>query len=311
MTARPHISAALRQLRRGVNVCAVAVALSCFVQLLVFGFVHFTDIRYQTLSSEVVNRPVVVSASAGTAPAGLRALTDPGEAPQAAEEPQPAPQQADPANLNRVESTASVFLGRSSQSASVVGVFGALSLAAFTLLGAIVAGGGAVPGVERAVSACTWGLVLGLLVLPWQDIFTSMPFAGVFTSYQKMVAATDGTMTGFTLIMVFIGIPLVAMVGAAIVAFNFSAGVERGILASNAPDAVDMEMAETVKTMGSTRQLGAVRNDFRKAIGAVEAPEGPAPKPKASEPQARASAPPPRRRTNLNPSEEEDWKRPI
>ena len=306
MTARPHISAALRQLRRGVNVCAAGVAIACFIQLLVFGFVHFTDIRFETLTSESVNRPVVVTASAGTAPAGLRALS-------ASEEPEAVPDEAEsgaatgPVNLNRVESTAGVLLNRFSQSAAVIGVFAALSLAAFTLLGAIVAGGGAVPGVERAVSACTWGLVLGLLVLPWQDIFASMPFAGVFTSYQTMVQSSTGAMPSVTLILVFIGIPLVAMVGSLIVALNFSTGVERGILASNAPDAVDLQMAASVQSMGSHRQIGAVRNDFRKAIGASDAPV-PVAEP---EPASRPSKPPSRKRSTLNSAEEDDWKRPI
>lgn len=308
MTARPHISAALRQLRRGVNICAAGVAVACFVQLLVFGFVHFTDVRFKTLSVESVNRPVVVNASAGSAPAGLRALADDGT-PAALADDTESGAITGPADLNRVESTTGVLLNRFSQSASILGVFAALSLAAFTLLGAIVAGGGAVPGVERAVSACTWGLVLGLLVLPWQDIFASMPFAGVFTSYGTMVQSSVGSMPGITLILVFIGIPLVAMVGALIVAVNFSTGVERGILASNAPDAVDLQMAASVQSMGSHRQIGAVRNDFRKSVGASESSSA-APAP-TSESAARSSKPPKRKRSTLNAAEEEDWKRPI
>ncbi|MEL7485076.1 MAG: hypothetical protein AAFN41_12090 [Planctomycetota bacterium] len=306
MTARPHISAALRQLRRGVNICAAGVAVACFIQLLVFGFVHFTEIRFVTLKSESVNRPVVVNASAGTTPAGLRALVDDGPKPIEPEEVANAVA-AGPVDLNRVESTAGVLLNRFSQSASVIGVFAALSLAAFTLLGAIVAGGGAVPGVERAVSACTWGLVLGLMVLPWQDIFGSMPFAGVFTSYQTMTQASTGSMPGVTVILVFLGIPLVAMVGSFIVALNFSTGVERGILASNAPDAVDLQMAASVQSMGSHRQIGAVRNDFRKAVGGGETSSTSADTKDADRP----SKPPRRKRSALNPSEEDDWKRPI
>ncbi|MEO1716422.1 MAG: hypothetical protein AAFR76_04860 [Planctomycetota bacterium] len=306
MTARPHISAALRQLRRGVNVCAAGVAIACFVQLLVFGFVHFTEVRFETLKAETPNRPVVVTASAGSTPAGLRALGD--EAPRTQAEAEPDPEiVSTPIDINRVESAAGVLLNRFSQSASVIGVFAALSLAAFTLLGAIVAGGGAVPGVERAVTACTWGLVLGLLVLPWQDIFASMPFAGVFTSYGTMVHASAGSTPGITLILVFIGLPLVAMVGSLFVALNFSTGVERGIVASNAPDAVDLQMQDSVKSMGSHRQIGAVRNDFRKSVGAVEVAEPSAPEPT----RPKSSKPPRRKRSTLNPAEEEDWKRPI
>ena len=83
-----------------------------------------------------------------------------------------------------------------------------------------------------------------------------MPFAGVFTSYGTMVHASAGSTPGITLILVFIGLPLVAMVGSLFVALNFSTGVERGIVESTAPAAVDLQMQASVKSMGSPRQIG-------------------------------------------------------
>jgi hypothetical protein len=196
-------------------------------------------------------------------------------------------------------------------------VFSGVSLAALTLIGAAVAGGGAVPGVDKAVSAAIWGLFVGMIALPWSDVFSSMPFAGVFAGYDSMVAASDGrTMAGLSLVFVFIGLPIVAAVGTALVALRFNAGVERGILADRPADAVDQEMAATVRSLSSTRQLGAVRNDFRRAVAPAVEPEpaAPAPAPAATPkkaPDKRPAEPPKRRREGLTPAEEADWKRPI
>lgn len=313
MSQQHPISQALSQLRRGVGVCAVALAVSCVVQLLVFGFVHFTDVRWQTLKPAESARPLVVKASAPESTSVLRQPTVKADEPGSAGPPPPEPA-TKPAQVNRVESSAGVVLARSSEIATVVGVFAGLSLAALTLLGAIVAGGGAVPGVDKTVSACMWGLVVGMLTLPWRDIFVSMPFPGVFTSYQSMVSSSSTG--GFTVLLVFIAVPMLGVTGAVLVASRFSAGVERGIIAANAPDAIDKDMAATLKAMGSTRQLGAVRNDFRKSVAAAAAPEpAPAPDPvparREPEPIKRAAAEPPKRRRELNPTEEADWKRPI
>lgn len=324
MSHRPHISAALSQLRLGVNACALAVGLACVVQLVVFGFVHFTDVRWETLKPTTINKPVIVTASSGEAPAGLRAFAAQ-QSPEISTVTVPDPM--GPVDINRVRSTEGVLLERSSQAATIVGVFAAVSLCAFTLLGAIVAGGAAIPGVERTISACSWGLLIAILTLPWQDIFVSMPFAGVFTSYSTMTGLSEsyGTTTVILMLM-FIGIPLVALMGVAAVAVKFNTGVERGLAAKPAgPDEIDHDMAESVRKVGSTHQIGAVRDEFRTSFGTgsskpetrAETPPEVRPELRAasqSDPEptrARAAAPPKRRRESLNPTEEQDWKRPI
>ncbi|MGP1272248.1 MAG: hypothetical protein ACTS22_02840 [Phycisphaerales bacterium] len=313
MSPRPHISAALSQLRLGVNGCALAVGLACIVQLVVFGFVHFTDVRWETLKPTQINRPVIVTASSGDAPAGLRALAGEGFPEVGVPDPLVQTPAASPADLNRVRSTWGVILEKFSQGATVVGVFAAVSLCAFTILGAIVAGGAAVPGVERTVSACSWGLVIAILTLPWRDIFSSMPFSGVFSSYTAMTAASEANDPGtIVLVLMFIGLPLTALLCVAAAAVKFNAGVERGVLSRPVgPDAIDRDMAESVKHVGSTHQIGAVRDEFRSSFGTgvskPEAKQDAAP----SEGRSRQAAPPRRRREPLNPSEEDDWKRPI
>lgn len=315
MTERAPISAALRQLRRGVSLSALALGLACVIQLLVFAFVHFTDLRWETLKSGETNKPLVVKAAGQATPKVLVPL--PGAQPSPSVGP-PAPEGRTPAEVNRVETAFGVVLGHLSSTATVIGVFSGFSLAALTLIGAAVAGGGAVPGVEKAVSAAIWGLFVGMITLPWSDVFSSMPYAGVFVGYESMVAASDGrTMAGLSLIFVFIGLPVVAAVGTALVALRFNAGVERGIVADRPADAVDQEMAAAVRSLSSTRQLGAVRNDFRRAVAPTSEPEpaSPAPPTPAAAPKKapdkRAAEPPKRRREGLTPAEEADWKRPI
>ena len=317
MSPRPHISAALSQLRRGVNACAIAVGLACVVQLIVFGFVHFTDMRWETLKPTQINRPVIVTASSGESPAGLRALAE-GIVPATTQSQVTVVDPLNPVDINRVESAAAVILERVSQGATIVGVFGAVSLCLFTLLGAVVAGGAAIPGIERAVSACSWGLVIGMLTLPWQDIYASMPFAGVFTSYTTMTGASDsGSMSTLMLVLMFIGLPAVALMGTFVVAVKFSSGVERGILNTALPDAIDHDMAASVRNVGSTHQIGVVRDEFRTSFNTgTSKPEARSASAasatdEASKTRSRASAPPKRRRGALNPTEEGDWKRPI
>ncbi|HED52953.1 MAG TPA: hypothetical protein ENJ00_01970 [Phycisphaerales bacterium] len=305
MTPKNHISSALLHLKWGVVTCALGVFLSALVQLLVFGFVHYTDIRFQTLESptQTSHRTVVVTQTSTSGPdAGVPSSEFDLESGQEI----PA---GGPVDVNRVHATANVYLERVSQGAVIVGIFSAVALAVLTALGVVVAGGACYPGVDKAVSACTWGLVLSLLALPWQDLFASMPFAGVFTGYTTMVSASDGATGSLQLMVVFVGVPLVAMAGAMLVGFRFSSAVESGILAGTAPapvDPIEADMAATRAGLASNRQLGSVRNDFKSQPAAgLTLTEEPAPRVRSSEPPAR------RRSLTMGQDDSNPSKRPI
>lgn len=310
MSTQNHTAAALSRLRRGVLLCASGLFLAALIQLFVFGFVHFTDVRYKTLENPTKgeHRAVIVTP---TATSGVReGFSEPEpESPIVQTHAIQSVAQNVP-DLNRVTTAFDVLLMRFSQGAVIVGIFSAVGLAVLTLLGAIVAGGASVPGVEKAVSACMWGLGLCLLALPWQDVFTSMPFAGVFTGYTSMVSASEGTMGSFQLLMLFVGIPAAAMAGAMVAAIRFGSGVEVGIHAGRlAPpmDAIDSAMAATRANLSSNRSIGAVRNGFL--------PDGPADTSvEDAQQRNRAAEPPARRRSPLSMSqsdEKPDFKRPI
>lgn len=311
MNSQNHIAAALTRLKRGVMLCAAGVFVAALIQLFVFGFVHFTDVRYQTLAdpNPTEHRTVVVTP---TSTGGVRAERPKAELPAptieevvASMTPRSIP------DVNRVTTTTDVILMRISQGAIIVGIFSAVGLAVLTTLGAIVAGGASVPGVEKAISACMWGLCLCLLALPWKDVFASMPFGGVFTGYGNMVAASEGATKTMQLMLVFVGIPAAAMAGAMVTGLRFGSGVERGILMHQAAppmDAVDRAMAESRENLSTNRHIGAVTNSFAgdteaaptESVGTISRP--------------RSTEPPARRRANLSGSHSEDqgdYKRPI
>jgi hypothetical protein len=311
MNSQNHIAAALSRLKRGVLLCAAGVFVAALIQLFVFGFVHFTDVRYQTLAdpTPTQHRTVVVTPTSTNGVRSERA-TEETSSPTiedivASMSPRSIP------DVNRVTSATDVILMRISQVAIIIGIFSAVGLAVLTTLGAIVAGGASVPGVEKAISACMWGLCLCLLALPWKDVFASMPFGGVFTGYENMVAASEGATKTLQLMLVFVGIPAAAMAGAMVTGLRFGSGVERGILMNQtAPpmDAVDRAMADSRENLSTNRQLGSVQNSFAsdtpvaptESVGTISRP--------------RSAEPPVRRRTNLSGSHSDDLgdhKRPI
>ena len=56
MTPRPHVSAAVVQLRLWVWFAAAALVLAATTELLTFGFVHYTDIRFTVLEAKGYGR---------------------------------------------------------------------------------------------------------------------------------------------------------------------------------------------------------------------------------------------------------------
>jgi len=311
MNSQNHIAQALVRLRRGVMLCAAGVFVAALIQLFVFGFIHFTDVRYQTLadSNPQKHRTVVVTP---TSAAGVRNETSGASAaiPTIEEAVAMMTPRSVP-DVNRVTTTADVVLRRISQGAIIVGTFSAAGLAVLTLLGAVVAGGASVPGVEKAVSACMWGLGLCLLALPWQDVFGSMPFGGVFAGYESMVVSSENATKTMQLLLVFVGIPAATMAGAMVAGLRFGSGVERGVIMNQAAppmDAVEREMAHTRENLSTHRQLGSVHNSFTgEAPIAPTESVGTIARPRSAEPPARRRAP----LSGSQSEDQQDYKRPI
>jgi hypothetical protein len=270
----PHVSEALRRLRRDLTAAGVVLAACLLLQTLCWGFVHFTDVRTTTLEAPAEPSALVVQG---------------GESPD-----RPIVEDA-PAAVNTVASAADPTLRRVVALTQTVGVLSAVLLAILGFQAVTVAGGGRLPGVHMAVTAGTWGLVIAGLCIPWGGMLPDMAFSGVFGSYQTMVAESSLQRAGApgTWAIGFYGkwfvLPLLLIPAVGAVIIRMRLGVESGIIVTHASQ-LDEKLEREIRDrkLGELSQPRAV-GALNQAIGhADEVEEAPPPEPMAPPP-----APPP------------------
>lgn len=262
MSSRPHISAAVQELRAWVIACAVVVVLSATAQLVVFGFARYTDVRFLTLEGAPPARPVVVQNQPATT---------------AANAPVEANHAPDP---NRVLSVADRNMALVSNTASAGGLIAALALAFLTMLGVAVAGGGAIPGVERAVKAAVWAIVVALLCLPWSAFAGQTGsrdlLPGVFAGYSSLLFGVERAEAGAAGVLIeHVILPAVVVVMSFCVAYWFHTGVERGIIITSVSQLdrqVEREAAAIAKAGVSSLHAPRTMGVLDQAIGEVPPP---------------------------------------
>lgn len=254
---RSHFSPALAQLRGWVTLLAAAVAISAVMQMVVFAFANYTEARWTE------SRPDAAQANASV-------VLPPGVAGAAATRPSAETSGkalgAGDANLRG--------MSRLSAAVGVVSVFG---LAIFTIVGVVVAAGGAVPGVERAVNSAVWAVILALICVPWAQLLRGEAFPGVFSTYESLVEAVENPAAaggGWSMACRFVLLPIAGLTGALVVAWQFRSGVDRGIVLESMSEleaAIEREMAEVRAKggggVGGVRAVGALN----RALGDVQA----------------------------------------
>lgn len=288
MEPNKHVSPAISHLRFQVSVMAMVVVLALLVQLLVFGFVHFTDARWQAVEEPAQRQSLsVVSTSTQNATVKV-AETDPDPKSQSIQRKSTTLEEIEAQKNAKQLSKWHFVMGQFSSLAVTAGVVASITLGLLTVLGVVVAGGAAVPGIEKAVTACTWALVLGLLSLPWHDAFSSMPFGGVFGGYERMIAASNAVSldqkSSLALYSTHLLMPLVAIGVALIVAARFWAGVSRGVIVtsvSQLDQAVNREISEI-------QSRGVASNLAPRAVGIMNEAAGAS----LEAPVARPNVPP-------------------
>lgn len=285
-TPKPHVSPALAQLRYGVTACALAVGACALMQLLVFGFVHFTEARWLRPAPKGVTQPLAVVAAR---PAGGTAQRlDPGAV---AASPTAAPTAGWP-EMPRVLSEWDSTLRVMSDFAVAGGTIASVSLALLVFLGVAVAAGSSVPGVERAVSAASWSVVLGAGCVPWKSVMPSVPFPGVFSGYEVMTglsAASEGGAAGAAVMMYTICLlmPLAAVGAAIVVGLRFREGVSEGIIVTSVSE-VDERLE---REMAGIRKRGVSGPMAPRSVAALNQAIGDRPEVPVAAPPAAASVP--------------------
>ena len=282
MHARPHVSAAIKQLRGWVTLASIVVVLCGLTQSFVFAFVQYTDMRYAEVRTVKPDRPLRVvvvggpSVANGVAAAasvdhevvaGVRGLNEGAKTN---------------VSVVRTKTAWDGILARSSGLACSIGTLSVIGLCVLSRLGVVIAGGGAVPGVERVVTAGVWSMVMAFLVLPWADIMPSMGIPGVFAGYETMTAnveaheAAGGAILGsFGALMQWVGLPLVNAVAAVGVCLWFRAGVERGVIITSVSQldrAVEREASALAREGGvaaGPRAVGALNRAIGEMPSAV------------------------------------------
>jgi hypothetical protein len=261
---KPHVSPALAHLRHGVTACALTVALCAALQMLVFGFVHFTQIRWVEDKTPAVATALRVVSSPG---ANVAQAREPGAPVATIEQDEP----------RRVLGKADGVLRAISAAAISGGVAAASLLGLFTILGVVVGAGGAVPGIDRATSACMWASLIVVGTLPWQNIFPSVPFSGVFGPYSTMSSMSDAVDAGggssLALLAQFLLMPLAAMSCSFLVLYRFRAGVAEGIIATSVSE-IDERLE---REMASIRAKGVEIQSSGRAVAALNSAIGEAP----------------------------------
>lgn len=302
-TPRPHISIALQHLRFGVTLSAAALALCMMTQVVVWSVVHFTEVRVATLAPETANGPLQVVRAAPTL--AVVEKPEPGEESKeavlgthtgAADQDEPTG-----VEVNQVTAASDLILRRASALTQSLGVIVALLFGALVFQGVTVAGGASTPGVERAVTASTWALVIVLLVLPLASILPSLPFKGIFVSYDDMVRASDAYRTGAPGAPGWLGffgfnlaIPVTLVIALMLVVWRFRSGIEAGVIVTNMSQ-LDEKLDREIRSMklgqlAQPRALGALHAAIGTAPPEDQAPMRPAPT-AFNEPPARQQRP--------------------
>lgn len=303
MVPKPHVSQAIKALRRWVILSALIVAVAAATQALVFGFVHYTEIRYTTLEAAPPKELKIVEARSGRLAAGDSSTASGPKHVEAGNTTLRGPGMPVDSNhsiasvptsglsggvrggstdasaavdVNRVMSVYDGYLRRASAIATVIGSIAAITLAMMVFMGTVIAGGGAVPGVERAVTSSFWAIVLGILCLPWKDVMPSMPIPGVFSGYDGLVTASQTVSQGgqgwSAVLAQWLVMPIAATVCSALVTTWFCSGVRRGVIVTSVNELdrqVEREVAEIARkgvNASTPRTLGALN----RAIGEVD-----------------------------------------
>ena len=267
---RPHTSAAFQHLRLWITAFAGVLAVALTAQILVWSFVHFTDVRTKELApASGASAPVVVASSPESGTLAADRGVDP----------------------NTVQSAGDIKLRRIAALVQTVGVLSCLILMVLMMQGVSIAGGSNVPGLEMAVTASTWVLIISALSLPLGKLLPEVAYPGVFLSYESLVAESAAVRTtgsgGFAFFGLHLFLPLLMIAGLAASVLRFRAGVEHGVIVTNVSQ-LDEKVENEIRSMklgqlSSPRSVGALNQ----AIGDDASHPSPSPMQKPQEAPGR------------------------
>lgn len=256
----PHVSPALQHLRSWVKLAALVLGVAVFAQMLVFGFVHFTEIRFVEHAPKHTSRSLqVVLPQDKNAVKPIVTASTPVVAAT-----------TDIAQPRELAAADGVLEGVASMSASM-GLVAAFALPFVTGLGAVIVAGGMIPGVGFTVRSAGWAVVMAAICVPWAQLLGGNVIPGIMTTYPAIVSLSDAAKAGghseIGLVLQFVAAPLAAIIMAGMIARWFCIGVEAGIIVTSVSELdhrVEAELEAIRAGGGSVAGRGTIR-----AVGAL------------------------------------------
>lgn len=310
------MSAALQHLRLGVTACAVALGLAIASQTVVWSMVHFTQVRTKQVDADAAPDLRVVQADEKKQ-----------RAPKAIEPA--APSQPARVEVNTVAGEGDVVMRAMAGATQTLGVFAAILLSVLMFQSISIAGGGAVPGVERAVTAATLAHLIVLMCLPLGAVLPDLAFKGVFATYSSIVAQSElmraggpGAPGAAAYYGQYFVLPATLLVGLLVVILRFRAGIEAGVIVtavSQLDERIEREIrAARLGQLSTPRAVGALNAAMgdQHIMATASAAVAPAPQPIRPVPVEAVAVAPPAFRAADSPHSEgyrpgDSTKRPI
>lgn len=248
-TIPDHAAPVLVRLGRGATISSIFVAACLVLQMLVFGFVHFTDVRFEP--APVPETP-------------LRVVTS---KPVDAEATAAAPL------VPRVPSRWDNVMRNFANTGAWVGTTATLMLICQLALSVAVIASTAAPGIDRIVSGFHWGLLVAIVSLPMQNLIPAFPTVGVFVGYDTMAGASEravGAGGDPMLVVSLVAVPFIALFALIFTNARVRQGIHAGVLVRSVSQ-FDQRIEEEIARV---RAEGVGSNIGPRAVGVVGAPVG-------------------------------------
>jgi len=250
---RPHICSSLQHLRAGIVTCSLILGICIGIHLLIWGFVHFTDVRWTEAEAQPAEQRYAV-VQGESQPRTTTVTPQPG---------QPAKVGVDP---NVVPSVADRSMSLVITLVDAIGVVACIILVGLMRQTVAIAAGAGAPGLHKLISASSWSLVLALMGIPLTGLIDGYPLTGVFAGYPAMVNAHAAVAAGSVGALAYFAsalmLPLVFVAGLAIIVLRYIHGVEEGVIATSVSD-LDDKLAREISGI----KVGA--NAAPRAVGAL------------------------------------------
>lgn len=267
-----HTSEALRQIGHSTVLMCWIAGISILLQVLVWSFVNFTDLRYTQIETTagltnpeiVYNQPQYTqkqNASTGNTN-----------------------EQKPPVDANRVYSKYDYWFSNVHKLALLSGLLSIIILTINTCIGVVVASAGQVNGVSKVVAAQTWSMILLLLVFPWSifgNLLKDLPFNGILLTYSKMCLESSifqNSDAAFSASFIYyiqnLVLPLACIIAIMLINIWFKSGIKGGII-SRGPSAFEIaiDREATGQTATSLFSTGRTRGALNSTISQSNIPD--------------------------------------